>query len=78
VRAEKGMKIAICSVVLAASFLWAQSGPSASSHQAANSNQERSLTLRGCVSQLNGDYVLMKLNAGNTYQLQGGKIRLKS
>jgi hypothetical protein len=27
---------------------------------------------------LNGDYVLMKENPGNTYQLQGGKIRLKS
>ena len=73
------MKITICSVVLlAASFLWAQSGPAGSSYQAANNNQEGSLTVRGCVSKLNGDYVLMKENPGNTYQLQGGKIRLKS
>jgi hypothetical protein len=73
------MKIAICSVVLlAAGILWAQSGPLESSHQAAKNNQEGSLKVRGRVSKLNGDYVLMKENPGNTYQLQGGKIRLKS
>jgi hypothetical protein len=43
------MKITICSVVLlAASFLWAQSGPS-SSRQVANNNREGSVTVRGCV-----------------------------
>jgi hypothetical protein len=72
------MKITICSVVLlAASFLWAQSGPS-SSRQVANNNREGSVTVRGCVSKLNGDYVLVKENPGNTYQLQGGQISLKS
>jgi len=73
------MKIVICSVVLlASSFLWAQSDSSEGSRQAANGNREGSVTVRGCVSKLNGDYVLMKENPGNTYQLQGGKARLKS
>ena len=37
-----------------------------------------SVTIRGCVSKSNGDYVLMMENPGTTYQLDGGKIRLKS
>jgi hypothetical protein len=37
-----------------------------------------SVTIRGCVSKSNGDYVLLKENPGITYQRQGGKIRLKS
>ncbi|HXY08847.1 MAG TPA: hypothetical protein VEI52_13485 [Terriglobales bacterium] len=73
------MRIAIWSaVLLAASFLWAQSDSSGRSHQAANNNHDGSVTVRGCVSKLNGDYVLMKESQGNTYQLQGGKNRLKS
>jgi ABC-type phosphate transport system substrate-binding protein len=73
------MKIAIWSVVLlATSIMWAQSDQPGSSPSASNSNREGSVTVRGCVSKLNGDYVLTKENPGNTYQLQGGKVRLKS
>jgi hypothetical protein len=78
--AEDFMKIAIWSagLVLAAGFLWAQSDHSGNSNQPSNSNHPGPVTVRGCVSILNGDYVLMKENPGNTYQLQGNKTKLKS
>jgi hypothetical protein len=73
------MRIAVWAVLLlAASLIWAKSGQSGGSHQAANNNQAGSVTIRGCVSKANGDYVLMKENPGIAYQLEGGKIRLKS
>jgi hypothetical protein len=59
-------------------MMWGKSNHSGDSHQASNNNQAESVTIRGCVGKSNGDYVLIKQNPGVTYQLQGGKIRLKS
>lgn len=42
-------------------------------------NNNGQVTVRGCVTKQAGDYVLMKDNPGNTYELQGTKgIRLSS
>jgi hypothetical protein len=72
------MKTAVwVAVLLAASFAWAQSG--SSNQPSNNKNINGQVTVRGCLSMLNGDYVLMKEDPGNTYQLQGADhIRLKS
>jgi hypothetical protein len=74
------MKIPVWMVVLlAANITWAKSDQAGDPHQASNHNQAAgSVSIRGCVSKSNGDYVLMKENPGITYQLQSGKIRLKS
>lgn len=64
-------------VLLAASLVWAQSDQSGMANQPSNNNGE--VTVRGCVSMLNGDYVLTQQDPGNTYQLQPvDKIRLRS
>lgn len=64
-------------VLLSASFAWAQTGTS--NQPSNNKNNNGQVTVRGCVSMLNGDYVLVKEDPGNTYQLQGADhIKLKS
>lgn len=52
-------------------------------NQAANSDQAKSqkhkdeITVRGCISKQNGDYILMQADPGNTYQLERSrKMRL--
>jgi hypothetical protein len=69
------MKMAIgVAVLLAASFVWAQSNQPSN-----NKDNHGDVTVRGCVSMLNGDYVLVKQDPGNTYELQQAeKIKLKS
>jgi hypothetical protein len=42
-------------------------------------NRKDEITIQGCVSRSNGDYILMKQDPGITYQLQAtGKTRLKN
>ena len=69
------MKKAIgMAVLLIASFAWAQSDQTSNNH-----SQNDEVTVRGCVTMLNGDYVLTKQDPAVTYQLQpSGKIRLRS
>jgi hypothetical protein len=69
------MKKAIgIAVLLMASFAMAQSDQPSN-----NRNQNGDVTVRGCVSMLNGDYVLTKQDPGNTYQLQkSDRIKLRS
>jgi hypothetical protein len=63
-------------VVLSASFAGAQSD---SSKSAQSSKAKGQVTVRGCVTMLNGDYVLTKQDPANTYQLEkASRIRLKS
>ena len=50
---------------------------------AANSNSEKhskdQVTVTGCVSRSSGDYILMRTEPGNTYELQAtGKTKLKN
>lgn len=64
-------------LLLSASFAWAQSTPS--DQPSNNRNNKGQVTVRGCVSKLNGDYVLTRQDPGNTYELQqADKVRLKS
>jgi hypothetical protein len=72
------MKMAMwVAVLLSASFSLAQSNKPARSDQPSNNNGQ--LTVRGCVTMLNGDYVLTQQDPGNTYQLQKtDHIKLKS
>jgi len=61
-------------VLLIASFAWAQSIQTSN-----NRNQNGEVTVRGCVTIMNGDYVLTKQDPAVTYQLQpSSKIRLRS
>jgi hypothetical protein len=72
------MKNAIgMAVLLMASFALAQSNqPNQPSN---NHNQNGEVTVRGCVTMLNGDYVLTKQDPANTYQLQkADHIKLRS
>jgi hypothetical protein len=68
------MKMAMwVAVLLTASLAWAQ--PT----QASKSSDRGQVTVRGCVTMLNGDYVLTKQDPANTYQLQkADHIKLRS
>lgn len=60
------MKMGLCLALLfSAGFVLAQSDQPSN-----NKNQNGMVTVRGCVTMLNGDYVLTKQDPGNTYQLQ--------
>jgi hypothetical protein len=66
-------------VLLSASFAWAQSNQLARSDQPSNNKDDGQVTVRGCVTIENGDYVLTKQDPGNTYQLQKtDHIKLRS
>jgi hypothetical protein len=69
------MKKAIgMAVLLMVSFALAQSNQPSN-----NRNQNGEVTVRGCVTMLNGDYVLTKQDPGNTYQLEKGeKVKLRN
>ena len=59
-------------VLLSASLVWGQSSRLAN-------NDKGLVTVRGCVTKLNGDYVLIKQDPANSYQLQKTEhIKLKS
>ena len=58
-------------VLLSASFALGQSNQ--------HSNKTREVTLRGCVTVMNGDYVLTKQDPGETYQLEkAAKIKFRN
>ena len=68
------MKYLILSLLLCATFALTQDTKSADNP---NHDSHNFVTVRGCVSRLSGDYVLMKEEPGISYELQAsGKIRL--
>lgn len=71
------MKSVIFALLLAATFAVAQDSNSTPAQD--NSKHDKNfVTVRGCVSRSSGDYVLMKEEPGNTYELQASrKIRLR-
>jgi|SRR5579862_726360 len=73
------MKMAMSlAVLLAASLMWAQSNQNPPTNQPPSNNNNASVTVRGCVTMENGDYVLTKQDPGNTYQLQqADKVKLR-
>jgi hypothetical protein len=65
-------------LLLSAAVLVAQDGNSASPQTKKSKPSKDEVTVQGCVSRANGDYILMKQNPGMTYELQAtGKTRLK-
>jgi hypothetical protein len=73
-------KVIGMAVLLIASFVFAQSDqPVRSDQPSDNHNQNGEVTVRGCVTMLNGDYALTKQDPGNTYQLQkSDNVKLRS
>jgi hypothetical protein len=62
-------KLILVALALSGSFLFAQNSSNDSKGQ---------ITITGCVSRSNGDYILMRTDPGVTYELQAsGKTRLK-
>jgi hypothetical protein len=56
------------------SFALAQNNPAATTD-----NSKGSVTVQGCVTRSNGDYILIKQDPGTSYELQStGKIKLKN
>lgn len=72
------MRTLLVALLLSSSFLLAQESNSNNpNHDSKDSKGQ--VTLQGCVSRSNGDYILMKQNPAISYQLQStGKIRLKN
>lgn len=71
-------KLLFFTVLLSCSFLLAQDAAPVDNQQRSN-NSSGPVTVRGCVSMANGDYILMKENPPDTYELQAtGKTRLKN
>jgi hypothetical protein len=72
------MRSLVFAVLLSATFVMAQDNAPAAS-QPSNNHTKGDVTVRGCVSRSSGDYILMKDDPGNTYELHGTKgIRLKN
>jgi hypothetical protein len=72
-----GMKTLCALLLLSSAFVLAQdSAPANGNNEGNNSNGQ--VTVRGCVSRSNGDYVLMQTDPAMSYELQAsGKTRLK-
>ena len=67
----------IAALLLSGSVLLAQDGTSANTNKREAKDPKGQVTLQGCVSRSNGDFVLMKQNPAITYQLQAtNKIKL--
>jgi hypothetical protein len=58
-------------LLLLGSFLLAQDNTPANNGQQDNKDSKGQVTVRGCVSRLNGDFTLMKTNPAVTYELHG-------
>lgn len=70
------MRRLLFALLLSSSFLLAQDSTPVS--QDASKNDKGQVTLQGCVSRSSGDYVLMKQNPAETYELQAtNKIKLR-
>ena len=69
-------KLLFVALLFSSSLLLAQDGyPAGGSHEVKDSKGQ--VTMRGCVSRSSGDYILMKQNPAETFELQGThKIRL--
>lgn len=72
------MKILLCALLISGSLLLAQDSAPANTNQQGGNDSKGQVTMRGCVSRSNGDYILMKQDPAVTYELQGThKIKLR-
>ena len=74
------MRMAVwLAALVAIGFVAAQSAQSQQPKAPSHSDNRDQVTISGCVSRFNGDYVLMKQDPGVSYQLESTrKIPLKS
>jgi hypothetical protein len=71
-------KLMIIALLLSANMVLAQDSNSGSSTRQAKKASKDEVTMQGCVSMSNGDYVLMKTDPGVSYELQAtGKTHLR-
>jgi hypothetical protein len=71
------MRLLLIAVLLSATSTWAQDKPADASNNSKTAKGQ--VTLQGCVTRLNGDYILLKQDPGVSYELQAGsKIKLHS
>lgn len=72
------MRTILFALLLSATFVVAQdSNPGPAQDNSAPTKGQ--VTVQGCVSRQNGDYILIKQDPGNTYELQAtGKLKLHS
>jgi hypothetical protein len=72
------MKTLLCALLLSGSLLLAQDSAPANTNQQGGKDSKDQVTMRGCVSRSNGDYILMKQDPAVSYELQGThKIKLR-
>jgi hypothetical protein len=64
------MRTVLFWLLLCAVVVWARSSQSQSTNPPDKSADHGQVTVRGCLSRANGDYILMQQNPGNTYELQ--------
>jgi hypothetical protein len=70
-------KLWLVLLLLSGSFLLAQDSNSGTMSQDNAKDSKGQTTVRGCVSRANGDFVLIRQDPGNTYELQAThKIKL--
>lgn len=65
------MKTLLCALLLSWSLLLAQDRAPANTNQQGGNDPKGQVTMRGCVSRSNGDYILMKQDPAVSYELQG-------
>jgi hypothetical protein len=71
-------KVWFAVLLLSGAFLLAQDNNSTNTAQQDSKNSKGEVTIRGCVSRSNGDYILMKESPAVSYELQGSrKIKLR-
>jgi hypothetical protein len=72
------MKKLFFALLLSSSFLLAQDSSMGQNTSKETKDSKGQETVRGCVSRLSGDYVLIKQDPGMTYELQAtSKIKLR-
>jgi len=65
-------------LLLSSSFLLAQDSNAGAPSQRKSNDSKGQVTVQGCVAKSTGDYILMKVDPGMTYELQAtGKIKLR-
>ncbi|HTW57095.1 MAG TPA: hypothetical protein VMD99_03070 [Terriglobales bacterium] len=73
------MKTLLFAILLSATFVVAQDAKPAAAAQDNSQHTKDQVTIQGCVTRLNGDYVLVRQDPGVTYELQASrKIRFHS
>lgn len=73
------MKSALLGLLLCSSLVLGQEVRPGSDADHSKKNDKHEVTMQGCVSRSSGDYVLIKENPPQTFELQGSrKIRLRN